>query len=190
VGSIALVRSDISDTLPGVAISISLVPPLSVVGLTMESDAFSEARGALLLFLANVSAILASGVAVMALFGLLAAVPGKTKARRWRRPGVLVVAALVAVVAIPLATTSVRLAHSTSQQDALTAVVSRWASRSDWTVTAVSAGADKYSVRVIGPPPEPDTAQLQTMLDSANLGAVTVDLQLVPERRVVLKTSG
>jgi uncharacterized hydrophobic protein (TIGR00271 family) len=35
VGSIALVRKDISDTLPGVAIAISLVPPLAVVGLTL-----------------------------------------------------------------------------------------------------------------------------------------------------------
>jgi uncharacterized membrane protein len=39
VGSIALARSDISDTLPGVAIAISLVPPLAVVGLTLESGA-------------------------------------------------------------------------------------------------------------------------------------------------------
>ncbi len=75
VGSVALIRSDISDTLPGVAIAISLVPPLSVVGLTLESGVYGEARGALLLFLANVSAILATGVLVMALYGLLSAVP-------------------------------------------------------------------------------------------------------------------
>ena len=37
VGSVALVRRDISDTLPGVAIAISLVPPLSVVGFTFEA---------------------------------------------------------------------------------------------------------------------------------------------------------
>jgi uncharacterized hydrophobic protein (TIGR00271 family) len=38
VGSVALVRRDISDTLPGVAIAISLVPPLSVVGLTFQAS--------------------------------------------------------------------------------------------------------------------------------------------------------
>jgi uncharacterized hydrophobic protein (TIGR00271 family) len=37
VGAFALVRADISDVLPGVAIAISLVPPLAVVGLTLES---------------------------------------------------------------------------------------------------------------------------------------------------------
>jgi len=37
VGAFALVRSDVGDTLPGVAIAISLVPPLAVVGLTWEA---------------------------------------------------------------------------------------------------------------------------------------------------------
>src|SRR3954471_14206467 len=68
VGSIALARSDISDTLPGVAISISLVPPLCVVGLTLESGAPHQSLGALLLFTTNVIAILASGIVVMALY--------------------------------------------------------------------------------------------------------------------------
>ena len=42
MGAFALVRSDIWDTLPGVAIAISLVPPLAVVGLTLESGALSR----------------------------------------------------------------------------------------------------------------------------------------------------
>jgi uncharacterized hydrophobic protein (TIGR00271 family) len=42
VGALALVRSDVSDALPGVAIAISLVPPLAVVGLTLESGAYGE----------------------------------------------------------------------------------------------------------------------------------------------------
>ena len=68
VGSVALARSDISDTLPGVAIAISLVPPLAVVGLTLESGAPREALAAFLLFATNVAAILASGVVVMGLY--------------------------------------------------------------------------------------------------------------------------
>ena len=68
VGSVALARSDISDTLPGVAIAISLVPPLAVVGLTLESGAPHQALGAFLLFTTNVVAILASGIVVMAFY--------------------------------------------------------------------------------------------------------------------------
>src|ERR671913_944726 len=70
VGSVALVRRDISDTLPGVAIAISLVPPLSVVGFTLEAGKPEQALGALLLFLTNVAAILGSGTVVMALYGI------------------------------------------------------------------------------------------------------------------------
>src|SRR3954462_14039380 len=65
VGSIALARDDIADPLPGVAIAISLVPPLAVVGLTLESGETDQALGALLLFTTNVSAILAAGLVVM-----------------------------------------------------------------------------------------------------------------------------
>ena len=61
VGAFALVRDDVSDTLPGVAIAISLVPPLAVVGLTLESGAPGQALGALLLFASNVAAIIATG---------------------------------------------------------------------------------------------------------------------------------
>src|SRR4051795_11257851 len=68
VGSVALARSDISDTLPGVAIAISLVPPLCVVGLTLESGAPHQSIGALLLFVTNVAAILASGIVVLTLY--------------------------------------------------------------------------------------------------------------------------
>ena len=68
VGAFAVIRPDVSDTLPGVAIAISLVPPLCVVGLTLESGADGQAVGALILFLTNVGAILLSGLIVMTLY--------------------------------------------------------------------------------------------------------------------------
>lgn len=52
-----LIRSATSDTLPGVAIAISLAPPLRVAGLAMESGAWGQSLGALLLFVANVADI-------------------------------------------------------------------------------------------------------------------------------------
>ena len=50
------------------AIAISLVPPLAVAGLTLQSRASGQCLGALLLFATNVAAILASGIVVMALY--------------------------------------------------------------------------------------------------------------------------
>jgi hypothetical protein len=68
VGAFALVRSDVSDTLPGVAIAISLVPPLAVVALALEAGRYDEALGALLLFGTNVTAIIATGTVVLLLY--------------------------------------------------------------------------------------------------------------------------
>ncbi len=185
VGSVALVRSDIGDTLPGVAIAISLVPPLTVVGLTLESGAPSQAWGAFLLFLANVSAILMTGIVTMAVYGLL---PDQNSAlgvrSRWRRPGVIVVAALVVVVAVPLAITSIRIARTSSEQATISQVAATWAGEAGWSVVSVAPGDDGFVLRVIGPPPAPDPAQLRAALDTAGAGHSPIQLELVPESRV------
>ncbi len=183
VGSIALIRSDISDTLPGVAIAISLVPPLTVVGLTLESGAPAEAWGALLLFLANVSAILATGVVTMALYGLLRGRTVAGRERRWRQPGVIIIVAMVLIVAVPLATTSISIARTSSQQAAVSEVVDRWATAHGWSVVSVAPAASGFVVRVIGPPPAPETDQLSKDLADAGVNS-PVQLELVPESQV------
>jgi uncharacterized hydrophobic protein (TIGR00271 family) len=98
VGSVALVRRDISDTLPGVAIAISLVPPLSVVGFTFEAGQPGQSLGASLLFLTNVAAILGSGTVVMALYGihrLAAHSAGPQQRTINRRNAVIAIAAMI-----------------------------------------------------------------------------------------------
>lgn len=119
VGSVALVRSDISDTLPGVAIAISLVPPLSVVGFTLEAGKPDQALGAALLFMTNAAAILGSGTVVMALYGVhRLVVPAADPERRTvnRRNAVIVIAAMVLAVSVPLTATSMTLARDTSRE--------------------------------------------------------------------------
>jgi len=123
VGSVALVRSDISDTLPGVAIAISLVPPLSVVGFTLQAGKPDQALGAALLFMTNAAAILGSGTVVMALYGVhRLVVPAADPERRTfnRRTAVIVIAAMVLAVSVPLTATSMTLArrHLPRSQDA------------------------------------------------------------------------
>lgn len=103
VGAFAMVRADISDTLPGVAIAISLVPSLAVVGLTLESGAPEQALGALLLFGTNVTAIIATGTLVFLVDGVrqaairVGAPVGKLKASI-----VVVVISAVLALTVPL----------------------------------------------------------------------------------------
>lgn len=110
VGAFALVRSDVSDTLPGVAIAISLVPPLAVVGVCLASSEFDPAFGAFLLFSTNVVSILLAGGVVFAVLGY-AGVAFEDADRRARRRGAMAVAVGVIIVVAPLAGTSVKVAH-------------------------------------------------------------------------------
>jgi uncharacterized membrane protein len=132
VGSVALARSDISDTLPGAAIAISLVPPLAVAGLTLQSGAPGQCLGAPLLFATNVAAILASGIVVMALYRV-GRVPGQAAAPASRRPiGVVIIVLLLAAVLVPLWINSDRIDKTTVRQANVQAVAEHWASDAGW----------------------------------------------------------
>lgn len=65
-GATALSRRDVAAVLPGVAIAISLVPPLVVAGVCFGQLAWALALGALTLFLSNLVALVVTGVAVFA----------------------------------------------------------------------------------------------------------------------------
>ena len=60
-GALAKSRRGISDALPGVAIAVALVPPLSVVGVGLAFGSPSIFFGSLLLFLTNLVGIIFSG---------------------------------------------------------------------------------------------------------------------------------
>jgi len=173
VGSIALARSDISDTLPGVAIAISLVPPLAVVGLTLESGADHEALGSFLLFVTNVIAILASGIVVMAFFHV-AALSGTARESSGHFLGYLFIGLLLLAVIVPLWANTEHVDRSTVRLTGVQAVADRWAEGAGWSVLGVSAFNDRVLIDATGPPPAPNLAILRHDLDDAGLGHVDV----------------
>ena len=63
-GAFANTRRSVSNTLPGVAIAIALVPPLSVVGIGLSLGAQSISTDAFLLFLTNLICIIFFGALV------------------------------------------------------------------------------------------------------------------------------
>jgi uncharacterized hydrophobic protein (TIGR00271 family) len=177
VGSVALSRSDISDTLPGVAIAISLVPPLAVVGLTLESGAPRQSLGALLLFTTNVAAILASGIVVMAVRRVF----GRGAVAGFHRgAAVAIIAALLLVVIVPLWLNSDRIGKTTIRESEVTAVAEHWANPAGWSVVGVTGIADQILVEATGPNPAPSLALLRRDLDAAGLNGLNVRVNLVP----------
>ena len=179
VGSVALARSDVSDTLPGVAIAISLVPPLSVAGLTLQSGEPRQCLGALLLFATNVTAILASGIVVMALYRV-GRVSGPHAAPAFRRPvAVGIIVLLLAAVLVPLRINSERVDKDMIRQASVQAVAEHWASDASWLVVGVTATGDQVLVNATGPSPAPDLAVLRRDLDAVGLAGLDVRVSLV-----------
>lgn len=163
-GSVAFARRDVAAVLPGVAIAISLVPPLAVVGVCLGQDAVALAMGALVLFVSNFVALVLAGTFVFTSAGY-AAEAGQAK-QLSRRRATLAISTLLVVVLVPMAANTVG-----------TYLVDRWTQRvhtaaDQW--IAQQPGADVQSVRVASktvyvnvhtPGGLPPTSQLVAELD-------------------------
>lgn len=65
----AWVKQDLSATLPGVAVSVTLVPPLVTVGIGLKLLDFAVVGGALAVFLLDVLATILGAMVIFTLFG-------------------------------------------------------------------------------------------------------------------------
>lgn len=180
VGAFALVRSDVSDALPGVAIAVSLVPPLSVVGLTLESGEPRQALGAFLLFATNVASIIATGTLLLLAYRIrmVAAAAGRRVGRLGPR-SLVVVIGFVVLVAAPLGVGSVQAVVQNNQVAGIRPVAERWAAAGSWQIVGVSGTDDGIRIDAVGPPPAVDVGSLRRDLDAAGFGDVPVRVSLV-----------
>ena len=63
----AWTRKELAEVLPGIAIAVSLVPPLSLIGISLSSFDFGVARFSFLIFLLNMVGILGGSLVVFSL---------------------------------------------------------------------------------------------------------------------------
>ncbi|MCR4322963.1 MAG: DUF389 domain-containing protein [Candidatus Azambacteria bacterium] len=70
--SFALVKPKLSATLPGVAISVALIPPLSVIGIGIANFDTQIIMGALLIFTINAIGVIFTGMIVFSLMNFYA----------------------------------------------------------------------------------------------------------------------
>ncbi|MFV0427827.1 MAG: TIGR00341 family protein [Arachnia sp.] len=177
VGAFATVRADVSDTLPGVAIAISLVPPLAVVGLTLQSGQFDEALGALLLFGTNVTAIIATGTAVFLAYGTRkAARAAGVQLGELRRGTVAAVVAVLVLLAVPLGIGRAVVLREELITSQATPVARQWAESQGWQISSVDYSRDTLKIVAIGPPPAIGVDGLRDALDQAGLTTVEAEL--------------
>ena len=180
VGAFATVRSDVSDTLPGVAIAISLVPPLAVVGLTLESGEPSQALGALLLFGTNVSAIIATGTVVFLSYRVRqAAIDAGLPIGRLHRGALVTAFASVVILAIPLSLGSSVVLQQEVLVSKATPVARAWAKAHGGQISDVTYRDNSLRILAIGLLTLDQVTGLRPDLDAAGLGDVDVLVPLV-----------
>ncbi len=152
-GSYGLARRDISDIMPGVAIAISLVPPLAVAGITASAGEWGSAWGALLLFAANVVAMLVAGTIVFSLYGYHRA--ARQAAGLRRRGAYAVIAAFTAGILVPLGLTTAQTAREQAALTQTSAAARPWAAEYGYKLLDVRfEGPDlEVAIEGTGPPP-------------------------------------
>lgn len=159
-GAVGLARRDVADVMPGVAIAISLVPPLAVVGVTLGAGRGELALGALVLFLSNVVALVLAGTLVFTAYGYAAEAYDERGMRRGR--AYLAIAATLVLVLAPLGANTVARVHETVWTAALRDQVDVWlsAQRSDATVRRVTVQGTSAVVEISTDRDLPDTGAL------------------------------
>jgi uncharacterized hydrophobic protein (TIGR00271 family) len=187
-GAFAMSRSDVADTLPGVAISISLVPPLCVVGIGLAESDWGVATGAMLLFVTNFLSILLTGGGVLALLGLSAAATSELSGpARKRAFWSIAVGALL--VAVPLAATSAQVASETLAEQRTQRVVRQWLDGTDLRVTRVEADGRDLMVLINGSGQLPELDDLVADLEADVGPDFELQLRLVPSETVIYPES-
>ncbi|MFY8148494.1 MAG: DUF389 domain-containing protein [Prochlorococcaceae cyanobacterium] len=147
-GAFALARQDVSDTLPGVAIAVSLVPPLANAGILFALGEAGLASGSLLLFGTNYVAILLAGALVFAVMGFREAALSPFDPRARRRAVAIALAALV-IISIPLALTSYRLIITSKIAVRTNALAQQWVEGTGYRLLSVDAETADGSVNLV-----------------------------------------
>jgi len=157
-GSYGLARRDVSDVMPGVAIAISLVPPLAVVGITGSAGDWGSALGAFVLFASNVVAIILAGTVVFTLCGYRREARKEPDFRR--STAYAVIAASLALILVPLGVTTAQTAREQLWLDRASAVARAWATEHRYALQDVKFEGSQLNVVIEGAGPNPPSAQL------------------------------
>ncbi|GAB89980.1 TIGR00341 family protein [Gordonia rhizosphera] len=175
-GAIAVCRRDVGDILPGVAIAISLVPPLGVVGVCLGSDAPSLALGAFILFASNVIAMVITAVIVLAIARYTQSDEAAEARAPRRRSTYIILAVALFVVMVPMVGNS--LSSLWAQQ--ISEATQQWLSDAGETnaeVTNVKYTGNTVNISVLAPQQLPPTDDLQKTVDDLVPG--NPDVQII-----------
>jgi len=145
-GAYANVDRRVSASIAGVAIAVALVPPLGVVGLTLEAGQLADALGAFLLFLTNFVSIVLAATVVLFLTGY-APFQQLKKNRAEVGPILRTVVIAALIIMLPLFFTAEGVLSTAGRTDSAQSAVGDWLGE-DSTLTALRVSVDGVDVDV------------------------------------------
>ena len=191
----ALCRKNVSNSLPGVAIAVALVPPLATVGVCLSIGFWSLAFGAFKLFLSNMVAIVFASALVFASFGFRPKVDTLKSDRRLKvfqrsfvASGILVVCMLVLLV-----TRAVHDVREADFDDEVQVELTQYleeldieAEVADWKILTTREGVFQFDVQLESPGEitKKDVSALEKRLETSLKKQVVLDLTVVPVERL------
>ena len=171
-------RAELSDSIGGVAIAIALVPPLCVVGISLQECQWDAATGAFLLFLTNYMAALLAGASVLVVVGLdkqsLKPEQVRVRSRGFR---MFVLGTLLVIV--PLTWTAITGFKSLKDDSIATIEVQKWLEGTSYEVVSADVNGDTVNASVEGTGDLNSLQQLENQLSMALGHPVTLDLHLI-----------
>jgi uncharacterized hydrophobic protein (TIGR00271 family) len=178
-GAYAIGRQEIADSLAGVAIAISLVPPLSVVGISLAKGQWVDSGGAFLLFLPNFFAILLAGAIVFRLMGLEQL--GFVDANQiTKRKAIRVIIAGTILIALLLAGTTYNAVLTTNEQTGTADAVKNWLGDTSFQVVGITIRPSEVDITLRGDNQVPPITNLYEKLNTLYGHPTKINLHVIP----------
>ncbi|MEJ2752130.1 MAG: TIGR00341 family protein [Chloroflexota bacterium] len=164
-GAFATTRKSVGDSLPGVAIAISLVPPLSVGGIALAHGRFDDAFGALLLFVTNFLAIILAGSVVFWVSGANAVTLSRSQAEARKRAYLIALTSAV-VVTLLLGGTTFEAYRNEKEYNLVQQALAEWLSGSSYETISTLVRKPNVTITLAGEGDLPPVEQLGKNLQS------------------------
>jgi len=175
-GAYVLVHKEEVSALPGVAVAVALVPPLSVVGISLHAGDYGDAGGAFVLYLTNLAGIVLAAMAVFLLTGFVPVTHLRRMFSRIRL-GFVIAMFSVLVISVPLIYNSWLVITGALDEGVVRQEIDDWlGDETTLELVALDVSEDRIDLDLLGPEPPPSATALRNDLADALGEDVTVQV--------------